>query len=157
MCEATAGTDHKSNVSGIISTDKDVIDQSDITVQGTKTIATVKAFCLKGLKKLKNPKQVTFLIPGRINFADGKDAAQVRKDFGKQVGDELTFCTTPDGKNLTNGDSETMNNHTELTNESQICGYVPLVKKDIIFEASQDGDQEGMDGKVVRPGRKAEY
>ena len=155
--EATAGTDRESSVSDIVNTGKDVTDQFDITVQGTKATATANASYLKGLKKLKNPKQVTLLIPGRINFADGKGAAQVRDDFGKQAGDELTFCTAPNGKNLTNGGSETVNNHTEPTNEPQICGYIPPVKKDVVSEASQGGDQESVDGKVVQPGQKVEY
>lgn len=155
--EATAGTDRESSVSDIVNTGKDVTDQFDITVQGTKAAAKAKASYLKGLKGLKNPKQVTLLIPGRINFADGKGAAQVRDDFGKQAGDELTFCTAPNGKNLTNGGSETVNKHTEPTNEPQICGYIPPVKKDVVSEASQGGDQESVDGKVVQPGQKVEY
>ena len=155
--EATAGTDRESSVSDIVNTGKDVTAQFDITVQGTKATATAKASYLKGLKKLKNPKQVTLLIPGRINFADGKGAAQVRDDFGKQAGDELTFCTAPNGRNLTNGGSETVNNHTEPTNEPQICGYIPPVKKDVVSEASQGGDQESVDGKVVQPGQRIEY
>ena len=155
--EAAAGTDRESSVSDIVNTGKDVTDQFDITVQGTKAIATAKASYLKGLKKLKDPKQVTLLIPGRINFADGKGAEQVRADFGKQAGDELTFCTAPNGKNLTNGGSETVNNHTEPTNEPQICGYIPPVKKDVVSEASQGGDQESVDGKVVQPGQRIEY
>ena len=155
--EATAGTDRESSVSAIVNTGKDVTAQFDITVQGTKATATAKASYLKGLKKLKNPKQVTLLIPGRINFADGKGAAQVRDDFGKQAGDELTFCTAPNGKNLTNSGSETVNNHTEPTNEPQICGYIPPVKKDVVSEASQGGDQESVDGKVVQPGQRIEY
>ena len=109
------------------------------------------------MKKLKDPKQVTLLIPGVVNFADGKGAEQVRDDFGKKAGDELTFCTAPNGKNLTNSGSETVNNHTEPTNEPQICGYVPPVKKDVVSEASQGGDQESVDGKVVQPGQKVEY
>ena len=155
--EAEAGTDRESSVSDIVNTGKDVTDQFDITVQGTKATAAAKTSYLKGLKGLKNPKQVTLLIPGKINFADGKGAAQVRKDFGKQAGDELTFCTAPNGKNLTNGGSETVNNHTEPTNEPQICGYIPPVKKDVVSEASQGGDQESVDGKVVQPGQKVEY
>ena len=155
--EATAGTDRESSVSDIVNTGKDVTSKFDITVQGTKATATAKASYLKGLKKLKNPKQVTLLIPGRINFADGKGAEQVRADFGKQAGDELTFCTAPNGKDLTNGGSETVNNHTEPTNEPQICGYIPPVKKDVVSEASQGGDQESVDGKVVQPGQKVEY
>ena len=155
--EAEAGTDRESSVSDIVNTGKDVTDQFDITVQGTKATAKANASYLKGLKKLKTPKQVTLLIPGKINFADGKGAAQVRDDFGKQAGDELTFCTAPTGKNLTNSGSETVNNHTEPTNEPQICGYIPPVKKDVVSEASQGGDQESVDGKVVQPGQKVEY
>ena len=155
--EAEAGTDRESSVSDIVNTGKDVTDQFDITVHGTKAAATAKASYLKGLKGLKNPKQVTLLIPGKINFAGGKGAAQVRKDYGKAAGDELTFCAAPTGKNLTNSGSETVNNHTEPTNEPQICGYIPPVKKDVVSEASQGGDQESVDGKVVYPGQKVEY
>ena len=155
--EATAGSDRESGVSDIVTTGKDVTDQFAITVQGTKATATAKASYLKGLKGLKNPKQVTLLIPGAVDFADGKGAAQVRDDFGKKAGDELTFCTAPDGKDLTNSGSETVNNHTEPTNEPQICGYIPPARKDVVSEASQGGDQESVQGKVVQPGQKVEY
>ena len=155
--EATAGTDRESSVSDIVTTGKDVTDQFAITVQGTTATAKAKASYLRGLKKLKNPRQVTLLIPGRIDFADGRGAEQVRKDFKKAAGDELTFCTAPDGKNLTNGGSETVNNHTEPTNEPKICGYIPPVKKDVVSEASQGGDQESVQGKVVQPGQRVEY
>ena len=155
--EATAGTDRESSVSDIVNTGKDVTDQFAITIQGTTATAKAKASYLKGLKKLKNPRQVTLLIPGKINFADGKGAAQVRDDFGKAAGDELTFCTAPNGKDLTNGGSETVNNHTEPTNEPRICGYVPPARKDVVSEASQGGDQESVQGKVVQPGQRVEY
>ena len=157
MYEATAGTDRESSVSDIVNTGKDVTDQFDVTVQGTTATAKAKASYLKGLKKLKNPRQVTLLIPGRINFAGGKGAEQVRKDFKKDAGDELTFCTAPDGKDLANGGSETVNNHTEPTNEPRICGYVPPARKDVVSEASQGGDQESVQGKVVQPGQRVEY
>ena len=155
--EATAGSDRESSVSDIVNTGKDVTDQFDITVQGTTATAKAKASYLKGLKKLKNPRQVTLLIPGRIDFAGGRGAEQVRKDFKKDAGDELTFCTAPDGKDLTNGGSETVNNHTEPTNEPKICGYIPPAGKDVVSEASQGGDQESVQGKVVQPGQKVEY
>lgn len=155
--EADAGTDRESSVSDIVNTGKDVTDRFDITVQGTKAAAKAKASYLKGLKELKNPKQVTLLIPGTVNFADGKGAAQVRKDFGRNAGDELAFCTDPNGKSLTNSGSETVNKHTEPTNEPQICGYVPPAKKDVVSEASQGGEQESVQGKVVYPGQKVEY
>lgn len=155
--EATAGTDRESSVSDIVTTGRDVTDQFAITVQGTTATATARASYLKGLKKLKNPRQVTLLIPGRIDFAGGKRAEQVRKDFKKDAGDELTFCTAPDGKDLTNGGSETVNNHTEPTNEPKICGYIPPVEKDVVGEASQGGDQESVQGKVVQPGQRVEY
>ena len=155
--EATAGSDRESSVSDIVTTGKDVTDQFAITVQGTKATATAKASYLKGLRKLKNPRQVTLLIPGVVNFADGKGAEQVRKDFKKAAGDELTFCTAPNGKDLTNSGSETVNNHTEPTNEPRICGYIPPAGKDVVGEASQGGDQESVQGKVVQPGQRVEY
>ena len=155
--ESTSGTDRESSVSDIVNTGKDVTDQFDITVQGTTATAKAKASYLKGLKGLKNPRQVTLLIPGRIDFAGGKGAEQVRKDFKKDAGDELTFCTAPDGKDLTNGGSETVNNHTEPTNEPKICGYIPPAGKDVVGEASQGGDQESVQGKVVQPGQRVEY
>ncbi len=70
--EADAGTDRESSVSDIVNTGKDVTDQFDITVQGTKAAAKAKASYLKGLKGLKNPKQVTLLIPGTVNFATAR-------------------------------------------------------------------------------------
>lgn len=155
--ESTSGTDRESSVSDIVTTGKDVTDQFDITVQGTTATAKAKASYLKGLRKLKNPRQVTLLIPGRIDFAGGKGAEQVRKDFKKDAGDELTFCTAPDGKDLTNSGSETVNNHTEPTNEPKICGYIPPARKDVVGEASQGGDQESVNGKVVQPGQRVEY
>ena len=155
--EATAGSDRESGVSDIVNTGRDVTDQFDITVQGTTATAKAKASYLKGLKKLKNPRQVTLLIPGRIDFAGGKGAEQARKDFKKDAGDELTFCTAPDGKDLTNSGSETVNNHTEPTNEPRICGYIPPAGKDVVGEASQGGDQESVQGKVVQPGQRVEY
>ena len=155
--EATAGTDREGSVSDIVNTGKDVTDQFAITVQAAKATAKAKASYLKGLKKLKNPRQVTLLIPGRIDFADGRGAEQARRDFKKDAGDELTFCTAPNGKDLTNGGSETVNNHTEPTNEPRICGYVPPARKDVVSEASQGGDQESVQGKVVQPGQRVEY
>jgi adhesin isopeptide-forming family sspB-C2 type protein len=156
--EATAGSDRESSVSDIVTTGKDVTDQFAITVQAAKATATAKASYLKGLKKLKNPRQVTLLIPGRINFADGKGAAQVRKDMGVAEGDETTFCTAgKDGHALTNAGKEIVNNQAVSTNEPKICGYVPPVRKDVVSEASQGGEQESVQGKVVFPGQKVEY
>ncbi|NEL99711.1 phage tail protein, partial [Escherichia coli] len=94
---------------------------------------------------------------------NGGGAEQVREDFGKQAGDELTFCADPNASGnpadttLTNKGSQTVNGQTVETNEPWICGYVPPVEKDVIGEASEGGDQESVDGKVVYPGQKVEY
>ncbi|RBP98696.1 hypothetical protein, partial [Bifidobacterium xylocopae] len=58
---------------------------------------------------------------------------------------------------LKNKGSETVNNQETPTNEPKICGYVPPVRKDVVSEASQGGDQSSVDGKVVHPGQKVEY
>ena len=92
-----------------------------------------------------------------VNFANGKGAAQVRKDFRKAAGDELTFCENPDGSKLTNSGSEKVNNESQPTNEPHICGYVPPVKKKVIAEGSQGGANNDADDKVVYPGQKVEY
>ncbi|WP_277009704.1 LPXTG cell wall anchor domain-containing protein [Bifidobacterium aquikefiri] len=159
--EADASSEKQSSVADIANTGKDVTDQFTISVNGTTATATAKAEYLASLKGLAKAKQVTLLIPGSINFANGGGAKQVRSDFGKHPGDELTFCTNPsnvnDGAGLTNAGSETVNTQTEDTNEPGICGYVPPVTKDVLAESSQGGDQSSVDGKTVFPGQKVEY
>lgn len=160
--QAKAGTDRASSVSDIANRGRDVTAQFDITMDGTHAVAKAKPAYLRGLKGMADPLQVTMLVPGSISFARGKGAAQVRKDFGKQPGDELTFCKEPGaagatGADLTNSAYEQVNTHKVATNEPKICGYVPPVKKDVVSEASQGGDQDSVDGKVVYPGEKLEY
>lgn len=170
---ADASSGKQSSVADIANTGKDVTDQFTITVNGTVATATAKADYLASLKGLAKAQQITLLIPGTINFANGGGAEQVRSDFGKQAGDELTFCTNPPsdespvvystlsagtaGAGLTNAGSETVNTQTEDTNEPEICGYVPPVTKDVLAESSQGGDQSSVDGKTVFPGQKVEY
>ncbi|MFT8443405.1 MAG: LPXTG cell wall anchor domain-containing protein [Bifidobacterium aquikefiri] len=159
--EADASSEKQSSVADIANTGTDVTDQFTITVNGTTATATAKAGYLTSLKGLAKAQQITLLIPGTINFANGGGAKQVRSDFGKNAGDELTFCTNPsnvnDGAGLTNAGSETVNTQSEDTNEPEICGYVPPVTKDVLAEASQGGDQSSVDGKTVFPGQKVEY
>lgn len=157
--QAKAGTDRASSVSDIANRGKDVTDRFDITMKGTHAVAKAKPAYLRGLKGMADPLQVTMLVPGSISFARGKGAAQVRRDFGRQPGDELTFCKAPgaSGADLTNSAYEQVNTHKVATNEPKICGYVPPVKKDVVSEASQGGDQDSVDGKVVYPGQKVEY
>ncbi|MFT8705425.1 MAG: LPXTG cell wall anchor domain-containing protein [Bifidobacterium sp.] len=158
---ADASSEKQSSVADIANTGKDVTDEFTITVNGTVATATAKADYLASLKGLAKARQITLLIPGTVNFANGGGAKQVHSDFGKNAGDELTFCTNPDGVNdgagLTNAGSETVNTQTEDTNEPEICGYVPPVTKDVLAESSQGGDQSSVDGKTVFPGQKVEY
>ncbi|WP_241736884.1 LPXTG cell wall anchor domain-containing protein [Bifidobacterium dentium] len=156
--ETDIATERQTSANDIANTGKDVTDLFDITLTGTSATATAKPAYLKTLKGLKSAKQITLLIPGETNFANGGGAGQVRKDYGKGAGDELTFCNDPDaGTKLTNSGSETVNDHTVDTNEPYICGYVPPVEKDVVGEASQGGDQDSVQGKVVFPGQKVEY
>lgn len=157
--QAKAGTDRASSVSDIANRGQDVTDRFDITMKGTHAVAKAKPAYLRGLKGMADPLQVTMLVPGSISFARGKGAARVRKDFDRQPGDELTFCKEPGagGADLTNSAYEQVNTHKVATNEPKICGYVPPVKKDVVSEASQGGDQDSVDGKVVYPGQKVEY
>ena len=160
---AEATTDHQSSVADIVNDGQDVTEHFDITIDGTKATASAKKEYRETLKGLDKPLQVTLLLPGEINFANGGGAEQVREDFGREPGSELTFCAAPDASGdpsdttLTNKGSETVNEHTVPTNEPWICGYIPPVEKDVIGEASEGGDQESVDGKVVYPGQKVEY
>lgn len=147
----------QTSVADIANKGTDVTDMFDIKVEGTVAAATAKPDYLKTLKGMRKGLQLTLLVPFTVNFADGKGAARVREDFGRKPGDEVTFCTSPDGKELTNKGSQTVNGQTEPTNKPKICGYVPPVKKDVIAESSQGGGQESVDGKVVHPGQKVEY
>lgn len=156
--ESDATTDAKSSIADIINTGRDVTDRFDVTVNGTKVTATAHQDYLAEQVGLKNPKQITLFLPGTVNMANGKGAAQVRKDFKKNAGDELTFCTDPTtGKDLTNTGSEIVNNETQPTNEPKICGYIPPVKKKVIAEGSQGGANQDADQKVVYPGQRVEY
>ncbi len=155
---ADAQSDRASSVYDIANTGTDVTSQFDITIEGTKARAVMKGEHLAGLQGLEHHRQYSMVVPGKINFANGKGAEQVRKDAKVEPGAEVDFCTVPgtDAK-LTNAGSQTVNTQTEPTNTPWICGYVPPVKKDVIGEASQGGAQESVDGKVVFPGQKVEY
>ncbi|WP_241747606.1 LPXTG cell wall anchor domain-containing protein [Bifidobacterium dentium] len=156
--EADAATDAQSSVSDIANKGRDVTDQFDITMTGTKVTATAKPEYRAAQVGLRNAKQISLLLPGVVNFANGKGAAQVRKDFKKDAGDELTFCTDPtSGAKLTNAGSEQVNNESQPTNEPYICGYIPPVRKKVIAEGSQGGANQDADSKVVYPGQKVEY
>lgn len=156
--EADATTDAQSSVSDIANKGRDVTDQFDITISGTKVTATAKPEYRAAQVGLKNAKQISLLLPGVVDFANGKGAAQVRKDFKKDAGDELTFCTDPtSGAKLTNAGSEKVNNESQPTNEPYICGYIPPVRKKVIAEGSQGGANQDADSKVVYPGQKVEY
>lgn len=120
--------------------------------------ATTKASYLTWLKDLEKARQITMLVPGRANYANGAGAGQVRDDFGIEADDEITFCTAgKNGAELTNAGSQTINTHTVETNEPKVCGYVPPVVKDVVGESSQGGAQDSVDGKIVFPGQRLEY
>ena len=156
--EADAGTDRASSVSDIANRGRDITDQWDITIDGTVVTATTKASYLTGLKDLEKARQITMLVPGRANYANGAGAGQVRDDFGIEADDEITFCTAgKNGAELTNAGSQTINTHTVETNEPKVCGYVPPVVKDVVGESSQGGGQDSVDGKIVFPGQRLEY
>lgn len=155
---AEAQSDRESSVSDIANKGTDVTSQFDITIEDTKAVATMKDEYLKGLQGLEHHRQYSLLVPGKINFANGGGAEQVRKDAGREPGAEVDFCTVPgtDAK-LTNAGSQTVNGHRVPTNEPWICGYVPPVVKDVVSESSQGGEQESVDGKIVFPGQRVEY
>ncbi|WP_339345764.1 LPXTG cell wall anchor domain-containing protein [Bifidobacterium apis] len=152
----------RSSVEDIVAKGRDVTDRFEISVTGTRARAQAKSGWLSGLKGMGDPMQVTMLVPFTVRFANGGGAAQVRKDLGRTPDQELTFCKAPDGHGnqgeaLTNSGSQTVNRQSVQTNKPGICGYLPPVRKDVISEAGQGGEQASVDGKVVFPGQRLEY
>lgn len=156
--EADAITDAKTSVADIARSGSDVTDQFTVTRKGTVIQAEAKPAYVAKQVLLAKPKQLTLLVPGVVNYAYGKGSARVRKDFGKQPGSEVSFCTNPgSNKKLTNRASQRVNNETQKTNEPYVCGYVPPVKKQVIAEGSQGGANQDVNQKVVYRGQKVEY
>lgn len=152
----------RSSVGGIVAKGRDVTDRFEISVTGARARAQAKSGWLNVLKGMEVPMQVTMLVPFTVRFADGGGAAKVRKDLGRTPDQELTFCKAPDGHGnqgeaLINSGSQTVNTQSVQTNEPGICGYLPPVRKDVISEAGQGGEQANVDGKVVFPGQRLEY
>ncbi|MDF7665649.1 LPXTG cell wall anchor domain-containing protein [Bifidobacterium sp. ESL0745] len=135
----------------------DVSSHFDVTQDGTVITASAKKDWLAELSRHTGPVQVTMLVPFRVNYANGRGAKQVREDFGKQPGEELSFSTDAGGADLLNAASIQINRQKKDTNMPRIAGYVPSAKKDVVGEASEGGSQDSIDGKVVYPGQKVEY
>ena len=152
----------RSSIEDIVVKGRDVTDRFEISVTGTRARAQAKSGWLSGLKGMEDPMQVTMLVPFTVSFANGGGAAKVRKDMGGAPDQELTFCRAPNshgskGEPLTNSGSQTVNRQSVETNKPGICGYLPPVRKDVISEAGQGGEQASVDGKVVFPGQRLEY
>ncbi|MDF7640280.1 LPXTG cell wall anchor domain-containing protein [Bifidobacterium sp. ESL0784] len=136
----------------------DVTEEFDISQSApTKITATAKRGWLTTLSRHAGPVQITMFVPFVANYANGMGAAKVREDFHKGPGDELVFGANPAGTDLLNEGLICVNRQVEYTNLPKIYGYLPSVKKDVVSEASQGGDQGSVDGKVVYPGQKVEY
>lgn len=153
-----------SSVADIVNSGTDVTDQFTIASDGTTVTATANDAFKSSLKGRAKAAQVTLVIPFTANYANGEGAAQVREDAGVKAGAEVDFCGVPfssdvDGSDtpFLNAGSEKINNDTKQTNTPKICGYVPPVKKDVVAESSQGGDQSSVDGKKIIPGQKLEY
>lgn len=143
----------KSSVAAIDSAGRDVTDQFEIRTDGTTTTATAKPAYSAGLKQAGQARQITMLVPFKVNF----DPAALRQEYGKGEGDALDACANPDGSRLDNTGAQGAGTSTVDTNKPGLCVTVPPIHKDVVAEASQGGAQESVDGKKVMPGQKIEY
>lgn len=153
-----------SSVADIATTGRDVTSSFTIRASGTKVTATADAAFRASLKGRAKAAQITLAVPFTVNYANGKGISQVRTDAGVKAGDEVAFCGVPssgdaDGSDtpFLNKGSEKINNAVEKTNEPKLCGYVPPVKKQVVSESSQGGDQSDIDARTVEPGQRVEY
>lgn len=117
---------------------RDVTAQFDITVDGTKTIATAKREFLDSTKGLKGDLAMKLIISG-----------QFRDDY--DTDGELEI--------LHNDGAEVWNNETVPTNEPPVYTWTPDPNKQVIGSADQAGDKtyEDINGLMVFPGQKLEY
>ena len=153
----------KSTIQDIARTGEDVTryftityDNTDLT-KANKCTATAKTEYLATLLNLKKGKQITLVIPMTTNYAYGKGAEQVRKDYGANDGDEIVMTNAPDGKPFTNVAGETLGGSDVKTNVPWIHGYIPPVKKDVLAAKDEGGDQRSIDGGKAEPGDMLEY
>lgn len=154
-----ATSDTASSVADIVSTGEDVTDHFAIARHASTVTATADVTFRERLKGRSADAQVSLFIPFIANFADGGGAAQVRSDYGKKPGDELTLCTdsTAAKRTFTNMGSVQINDSVEKTNEPALCGYIPPVHKDVVAAADEDGSQSSIEGKSVDEGDVVEY
>ncbi|BDR54041.1 hypothetical protein KIMH_01520 [Bombiscardovia apis] len=148
-----ATTAEHSTIDAIDAAGRDVTNDFTITVNGTVATATPKPAYVASLQGMSSARQISMLIPFQVKF----DPAGIRKDYGKQPGDQLDTCKNPNGSGLTNKGKQQAGHAPVDTNQPGICVTVPSIHKDVIGESSQGGSQESIDGKTVMPGQKVEY
>jgi adhesin isopeptide-forming family sspB-C2 type protein len=150
----------KSTVQDMARTGKDVTkyftiayDNADAS-KAVKCTATAKLEYLKTLLNLAKGKQVTMVIPMHARY----DAAQVRKDYGKGVGDQVVMRNAPDGSKFSNVAGEIIGGSDVKTNVPWIHGYVPYVKKSVNASTENGGDGDtDIEGANVQPGDTVDY
>ena len=115
---------------------KDVTDQFDIKVEGTKTIATAKKSFLDQTKGLDKDGVTDLVIGG--HFRDD-------------------YATHGDLVKLTNAGFEQWNDTERPTNVPPVFTWTPDPHKDVYGSLSEGGDQASIDGLGVFPGQMVEY
>lgn len=154
-----ASSDTASSVTDIAGNGEEVTDHFVIARHASTVTATADSSFRNRLKGLSAHAQVSLFLPFVANFADGDGAAQVRGDYGKKPGEELSLCTdtTTQKRTFSNGGSVRINGALEKTNEPTLCGYVPPVYKDVVAAGDEDGTQSSIAGKSVDEGDVVEY
>ncbi|MFR0568661.1 LPXTG cell wall anchor domain-containing protein [Bifidobacterium apri] len=155
--EADTTHERASGVFDIARTGKDVTGEFAIRINdGTATAVASQAY-LASVQGLGTHRQLTLLVPGRINLAHGKGAIQVRKDYRVEDGHAVQLCSSSHGTAFSADGSHTVNDHRVDANKPSLCAYIPPANKQVLAHAEHGGNRASIDQAKVMPGQRVTY
>lgn len=136
---------------------KDVTGEFTIRVNdGTATAVASQAY-RQSVKGLGTHRQLTLVVPGRINLANGGGAVQTRKDYQAKDGQAVELCSSTQSKSFIAQGTHTVNDHTVEANRPPLCAIVPPAAKRVLAHSSQTGARTPINQAKVMPGQRVTY
>ena len=155
--QADTAHERASGVFDIARTGKDVTGEFTISIKDGTASAVASQSYLKSVQGLGSHRQLTLLVPGRINLAHGKGAVQVRKDYQAKDGQPVQLCSQTQGAAFSADGSHTVNAHRVEANKPPLCAYVPPANKQVLAHAAHGGDRASIDQTKAMPGQRVTY
>lgn len=136
---------------------KDVTGEFTIHVKDGTASAVASQAYRQSVKGSGVHRQLTLLVPGRINLANGGGAIRARKDHRAKDGQAIELCSSVQGAAFTAQGTHTVNGHSVEANRPPLCGYVPPAAKQVLAHPSQGGGRTPIDHAKVMPGQRVSY